>query len=121
MSELYEIAGWGVGEFMGHTRIGGYFTTVEVCGVSALRVTVPRAGDCPAFERIYSREALFCFTPTSELFARAVVEEERHRPVHLCPTRDYLALTEGAQDEDDARYEAYEDEDVSGPHNAGPF
>jgi hypothetical protein len=127
MSEPYVIHGWGVGEFMGHTRLGGYFTTVEVCGVAALRVMVPETDRGAAFERVYSRDALFSFTPTSEDLARAVAQDERHFPVQLYGSAVYQQLTEGrgidedAQDEDDARYEVCDDEDVQDPHNAGPF
>lgn len=73
--------GWAILELMGHRRLGGIVTEVEVAGAAMLRIDVPGEGDAPYAPQLYSPSALYCLTPTTEEAARAVARHNRPQPV----------------------------------------
>lgn len=84
MTEAFE--GWAILELMGHRRLAGYVTDVEIAGGRMLRLDVPDepgpTGEEYAATQFYSPAALYCLTPTTEDIARAVALRARPEPVH---------------------------------------
>lgn len=72
MTAAYE--GWAIVEIMGHRRIAGRVSEVEMYGTRMLRVDVPAGGDDPAgvdyVTQFYSGSAIYCVTPATEETAR---------------------------------------------------
>jgi hypothetical protein len=80
-AKAYE--GWTILELMGHRRLGGYVTEVEVACFKMLRIDVP--GETPGSivaTQFYSAAALYCMTPTTEEMARAAALRDQPEPVH---------------------------------------
>jgi hypothetical protein len=90
--------GWAVLELMGHRRLAGYVTEVELAGKGMLRIDVPAPEGTGPATQFYSPTALYCLTPTTEDIARAFAEHTQPEPVHRwelpAPART------GADDED---------------------
>lgn len=70
--------GWVILELMGHRRLAGYLTDVEVGGGRMLRIDVPTE---PPATQFYNGAAVYCITPTSEGTARAVAQASSVAPV----------------------------------------
>lgn len=87
--------GWAVLELMGHRRLGGYVTEVELAGKGMLRIDVP--GARASATQFYSPAALYCLTPTTEEVARALAARAQPEPVH----RWELPVAAGSVDEHD--------------------
>jgi hypothetical protein len=73
--------GWVILELMGHRRLSGYASEVEVAGAKFLRLDVPspRQGEAPTATQFYSAAAIYCITPTSEELARQVAAANQQR------------------------------------------
>lgn len=73
-------ATWAILELMGHRRLAGYVTSVEIAGKGMLRI------DCPVEDRtvtqFYSPAAMYALTPVSEDVARSVAKRNTPEPVH---------------------------------------
>jgi hypothetical protein len=76
--------GWAVLELMGHRRLGGYVTEVELAGKGMLRLDIPgpETGDEPTATQFYSPGALYCLTPVTEDVARGLAARNQPTPVH---------------------------------------
>ena len=78
--------GWAILELMGHRRLAGYLTEVQIAGQGFLRLDVPPplAGDDDAEDgaatQFYSPSSVYAITPTTEEICRAV--RVRPEPVH---------------------------------------
>lgn len=78
--------GWAIVEIMGHRRLAGMVTEVEVCGAKMLRVDVPDTSPEAApgavyLTQMYAPSAIFCLTPTTEAKAREEAAGLQPRPV----------------------------------------
>ncbi len=77
--------GWCILELLGHRRLAGYVTAVEVAGHGMLRLDVPDepgpTGQEYVVTQFYSPNALYCLTPTTEEVARRVATGARPTPV----------------------------------------
>lgn len=71
------INGWGILELMGHRRLGGYLSEVTVAGAAMVRVDVPHPQHLSEMSatQIYSGQAIYCITPTTEEIARAIARD----------------------------------------------
>ena len=98
--------GWAILELMGHRRLAGYVTEVEVAGAGMLRLDVS-VDDEPVATQFYSTAAVYCLTPTTEEIARAIAVKPT--PVHA------FELPRSVQEEEpwDDR-EPIEDADLTG-------
>jgi hypothetical protein len=100
MTEKNEAAfnGWAILELMGHRKMAGYVSEVTFAGKGMIRIDVPGkrptlteriesgegglpGGDEPCATQLYSPDALYCLTPTSEEMARAVAASAQPMPV----------------------------------------
>ncbi|MGD9886184.1 MAG: hypothetical protein AB7U95_39445 [Reyranella sp.] len=78
--ERYE--GWTIVELMGHRRIGGLVSEQQIAGAGFLRVQVFGSNNEPIAEQLYSPQAVYCLTPTTEGIAKAVADRGFEGPVH---------------------------------------
>ncbi|MCA9876832.1 MAG: hypothetical protein KC442_03590 [Thermomicrobiales bacterium] len=97
------IEGWGILELMGHRRLGGYLSEVTVAGVAMVRIDVPHpqhVGEMVATQ-LYSGQAIYGITPTTEEIARAIAQGAP-QPVSRWDLRALEAPRETASDVVDA-------------------
>lgn len=73
--------GWAIVELMGHRRLAGLVSRVEVAGVGMIRLDVPGSDDSPAATQYYSPSSLYCLTPTTEEIARGLAVCNSPAPV----------------------------------------
>lgn len=75
--------GHAILELMGHRRLAGHVSEVEIAGGKFLRLDVPSQtpGEPPVATQFYSPGAIYCITPTSEETARAVAKGAQPAPV----------------------------------------
>lgn len=78
MSETATYEGWAILELMGHRRLAGQVSEVEIAGSKMLRIETPGPNPVTQF---YSSAAIYCLTPTTEEVARAIAETNRPTPV----------------------------------------
>lgn len=75
-------ADWAILELMGHRRLGGLVSDVEMFGARVLRIDVPHATAPGKFStQFYTPASLYCLTPTTEELARAVAAANQPAPV----------------------------------------
>lgn len=88
--------GWGILEIMGHRRLAGMITEVEIAGAPMLRIDVP--SDPPATQ-FYSASSIYALTPTSEDTARHIARSmSKVEPVKVW---ELPAATVGSNVDDD--------------------
>jgi hypothetical protein len=93
MSETRSFEGWAVVELMGHVRIAGHVRPEEHYGKAMLRVDVP-GEDGAATTQLYSPDALYCITPTTEEIARTIAKRSQRMPIYPFELRQLPAPTE---------------------------
>lgn len=64
---------WAILELMGHRRLAGMVSDVQIGGASFLRIDIP--GEETAITQFYSPQAVYCITPCTEAVARAIAKE----------------------------------------------
>ncbi len=72
---------WAVVELMGHVRLGGRVSEVEMFGVKMGRIDIPQGGDA-WLTRFFGGQAVYSLTPTDEATARLVAARSEPAPVH---------------------------------------
>lgn len=71
-------AEWVILELMGHRRLAGYLTEVEIAGRGFLRLEIPSV---PPVTQLYNPTSVYAITPTTEDTARRVATLTRVAPV----------------------------------------
>lgn len=74
---------WAILELMGHRRIAGKVSEVELFGAKMCKIIVPQPEGRPDFEQYYGGSAIYCVTPCSEETARdmaSYVSSPDYRP-----------------------------------------
>lgn len=96
-------SGWAILELMGHRRLAGMLSEVEVGGGKFVRIDVPGAGQEWAATQFYSPAAVYCITPTSEATAREVARSCIPAPVQRweLPAPAEVSACRDRHDEDD--------------------
>ncbi len=107
------VDGWGILEVMGHRKLAGRLTEVEVCGARMLRVDVPDMSEGAApgavhLTQMYPPTAIFCLTPTTEEVAREEASYLQPRPVKRWAG---LPKPAGPPDDDEVRGDVDDDDD----------
>jgi hypothetical protein len=75
-------AEWVILELMGHRRLAGHLTEVEIAGDGFLRLDIYQGEVVdPSATQFYRPGAVYCITPTTEELARAVAERSELGPV----------------------------------------
>lgn len=80
-SEREPWEGWAILEIMGHRRLAGLVSRVEVAGFGMLRLDVPGCDEGTGATQYYSPSSLYCLTPTTEEVARGFATRNRPTPV----------------------------------------
>lgn len=90
--------GWAILELMGHRRLAGHVSEVEIAGQGFLRLEIPEVVDdddtYPAVTQFYSPSSVYALTPTTEETARGV--RSRPAPVNAYEVARLPALPVGA-------------------------
>lgn len=73
--------GWAILEVMGHRKLGGFVTEVEIAGHGFLRIDIPAEGDTRHATQFYQPTSIYCVTPTTEPMARAIALRNKPQPV----------------------------------------
>ena len=73
--------GWAIVELMGHRRLAGLVSRVEVAGVGMIHLDVPDCDEGAVATQYYSPSSLYCLTPTTEEIARGFATRNRPAPV----------------------------------------
>src|SRR5687768_11858389 len=87
---------WCIVEIMGHNVFAGFVTERTLGGTAMIQVDVPEVDENhPAFTKLFSSNAIYALSPTTEEHARAAAARIRQRPVTLYilpePTRQIEA------------------------------
>ncbi|MDD5081747.1 MAG: hypothetical protein PHU08_00095 [Dehalococcoidales bacterium] len=72
---------WAILELMGHRRLAGLLTEVQIGGASFLRIDIPDKDGKTEASQLYAPGAVYCITPTSKEIAIAVAATSRPEPV----------------------------------------
>lgn len=111
-SELQKFEAWAIVELMGHQKIAGYVTEIQMGGSSLLRVDVPEIKTVPGFTRIFNPSALYAINPCTEEMAVSAAESIKSKPIMEfdmqrmiakmvdAEVERRMALPEGEMDED---------------------
>lgn len=94
-------------ELMGHRRLFGYLSEVEVAGSSFLRIDMPTNSDGEQVTQLYSPSAVYAITPTSDEIVQSMAPANSPKPV----CRFELPLEEKTSDPDSEEFV----EDGEGP------
>ena len=79
-AQLPKFKEWCIVELLGHVRIAGLVTEVELFGSKLGRVDIP-SGDT-FVTQYFNGSSLYRLTPTTEEIARAVAASNQPEPVH---------------------------------------
>jgi hypothetical protein len=80
-SEHQDMEGWAILELMGHRRLAGKVSIVQLGGAAFFRIDVPNPG-AKGSTQFYSPAAVYCLTPTTEEIAKGLAARIQPEPVH---------------------------------------
>ncbi len=92
---------WSILELMGHRKLAGLVSEIEMFGSVMLRIDIPST---PPVTQFYGGSAVYCLTPTTEELARQFSQRATVQPVHA-----YELLPVSASVSDDDRFECEDD------------
>lgn len=100
---------WGILEVMGHSRFAGFISSQAIGGVNLVRIDVPELpaegsyDGRPGFTKLFTQQAIFSLTPTTEQTAREAARSFRSRPLSMfeLPSMRAPALTDERDDDED--------------------
>ena len=72
MSEAERFGTWAILELMGHRRLAGYLTELQIAGAGFLRLDIPPIGDEQGATQFYAPSSVYAITPVTEEAAKAV-------------------------------------------------
>src|SRR5580698_3448672 len=98
---------WALLELMGHRRLAGKVTAVQIAGASFLRIDVPGGGGADIATQYYAPGAVYAITPVTEDVARRFAIDHAPAPI----TRWELAEIEPTDAATDEGTENDEDRD----------
>lgn len=81
MSEINAFEGWAIVELMGHRRLAGHVSQVEMFGVALLRIDIPGKPGKISATQFYGGGSIYCLTPTTEETASAFALRNQPAPV----------------------------------------
>lgn len=71
--------GWAILELMGHRRLAGYVTQVEMFSKIMCRIDIPSGDDMVT--QFYGGDSVYCLTPTTEEIAKGLAAKLQPTPV----------------------------------------
>lgn len=97
---------WAIIELMGHVKIAGHVTEVEMFGSKLGRVDIPNGDGFTT--QYFNGSSLYRLTPTTEEIARGVAKSNQPAPVYRWELPEVKQLPAG---EPDHLERDYDDED----------
>lgn len=94
---------WAIVELMGHVRMSGRVTEVELFGHKIGRIDIPN--DDGFTTHFFGGGSLYRMTPTTEEIARAVASRNQPEPVHQWELSSARQIERG-----DSEFDPYSDE-----------
>ena len=82
---------WALVELMGHQRIAGLVSEVNLAGRGFIRVDVPNQTGEILFSRFYSPDAIYCVSPTDRQIAIGLAIKCASRPVSIYDLSNLIA------------------------------
>lgn len=104
MSEQKTFKEWGILELMGHRRLSGLLSEMQLGGAAFIRIDIPQKNDT-FITQIYSPQAVYCITPTMEEIARALAVEAE-APISRWDISRLLPLRDGYLEKEDEQEDA---------------
>lgn len=95
---------WALVELMGHQRIAGLVSEVNLAGKGFIRVDVPDGQGNILFSRFYAPDAIYCVSPTDRQIAIGLAVKCASRPVNIYDLSNLIAdkkIGEGEEAFDD--------------------
>ncbi len=89
---------WAIVELMGHVRMAGRVTEVEMFGAKLGRVDIPNSEGFST--QIFNGSSLYRLTPTTEEIARAVAKSNQPEPVYRWELREVKQLAQVSEPPD---------------------
>jgi len=89
---------WAIVELMGHVKIAGHVTEVELFGSKLGKVDIPNGESFTT--QYFNGSSLYRLTPTTEEITRAIARSNQPEPVYLWEVRQLSA----APDNDDGSH-----------------
>lgn len=114
---------WCIVEIMGHNVFAGFVSERTLGGTAMIQVDVPQVDEeHPAFTKLFSANAIYAISPTTEEHARQAAARIRQRPVtlYIIPEPKRLSAhvsDEGYPDDNDLN----DDDDGDEPSKDIPF
>lgn len=72
---------WAIVDLMGHLKMAGRVTEIELGGGKLLRIDVPETEKNAAFTRFFGVSAIYSLTPVTEDVAREISKTVRAEPI----------------------------------------
>ncbi len=79
MDEKFDV--WAILELMGHVKLAGHITEVELGGGKLMRIDIPPVPPCEGFTKFFGVGAIYSMTPVSEEVARGVAATVLAEPI----------------------------------------
>ena len=77
-----QFAGWMILELMGHRKLAGFISEVQIAGAPFLRIDVPSPDpNEEGATQFYSSQAIYAITPSTEDFCLRVAKQLQPRPI----------------------------------------
>ena len=112
-AQLPKFKEWCIVELLGHVRIAGLVTEVELFGSKQGRVDIPN-GD-GFVTQYFNGSSLYRLTPTTEEIARAVAARNQPEPVHRWELPKQITAGESVVEPEYPDDDDSEDEDDEHP------
>lgn len=74
-------AEWCIVEMLGHRRLAGYLSEVQVAGQGFLRLDIPDAGNDPGRTQFLAPGSIYALHPVTEATARKAAASWRPEPI----------------------------------------
>lgn len=81
MEESIEFDEWAIVELMGHVKMAGRLTEVELFGSKLARIDIPGPND-QFVTQYFGASSVYRITPTTEEIARAAAVRNQPVPIH---------------------------------------
>lgn len=104
---------WAILELMGHRKLAGRVVEQTIAGRGFLRIDLEDDNGAQQ-SQIYSPDAVYCITPTTEEIARVIAKRCRIKPIEVWEVQDLLPAAQTSDDDDDEEYDYHDGPPIKG-------
>jgi len=90
---------WAIVELLGHRRVAGRVSEVQIAGAGFLRIDIPAAASHPARTQFIAPGAIYALHPVDEATATAAARSWRAEPISRYELQRALAAGEDRDDD----------------------